>query len=276
MEYITAAGGISEGNRPRLAALYRAFDAPFTAEDAARVLGVGIGRAQRFLAYLAARGWLARVSRGKYVKVPLETAAPSQWREDPWIVATVEFSRCYIGGWSAAEHWGLTDQLFREVVVYSTRQRRDHHPVIQETPFWVKVIPERMLFGTRAVWRRQTRVEVSDPSRTVADVLDDPSVGGGIRHVSEVVAEYFGSDMREDALLLDYIGRLENRTVYKRLGYMVERLGVDAPRVARECVERQSAGTSLLDPGLGRRGPILRRWNLRVNTSLPQAASVDD
>jgi predicted transcriptional regulator of viral defense system len=258
-------GGISEANRERLAALHRGTSAPFTVQEAASILHVDAEATRRFLAYLASRGWLARVRRNMYVTVPLEATVPSQWREDPWIVAARAFHPCYIGGWSASEHWGLTEQLFRDVVVITALPVRDRHPTIQDTAFRLKVAPESRLFGTEIVWRRQVRVRVSDPSRTLVDILDDPALGGGIRHVAEIVAAYFLGKLRNDSVLLEYAVRVNNRAIYKRLGYLIETLVLPAPGVLEVCRERKSAGFSLLDPTLPPKGPRLRRWNLRVN-----------
>ncbi len=268
MTYNTARAGISESNRRRLTTLYREFDAPFSAADAARALDTDEATARRFLAYLTARGWLSRVHRNLYVKVPLEATVPSDWREDPWVVAMSLFSPCFIGGWSAAEHWSLTEQVFREVIVITSRPVRHRQMVVQGTPFRLKVVPEEKLFGTRPVWRDQTRVEVSNPSRTVVDMLDDPAMGGGIRHVAEVLENYFAGDLRDDRTLLQYVERLGNRTIYKRLGYLLETLHLDAPELIETCLENKSAGPSLLDPKLPARGPVLRRWNLRVNAHI--------
>ena len=32
--------------------------------------------------------------------------------EDPLVIAEKLFSPCYVGGWSAAEYWGITEQIF--------------------------------------------------------------------------------------------------------------------------------------------------------------------
>ena len=53
---------------------------------------------------------------------------------------------------------------------------------------------------------------------------------------------------RDDALLLAYAEQLGNKTVYKRLGYLVEAVGIDAPALLAACQERMSSGYSLLDP----------------------------
>src|SRR5438132_10328413 len=163
--------GIDKRNRSYLERLHRHTTGAFDAAEASRVLALGHEEASRLLVYLARQGWLSRVRRGLYVTVPLDARRSGEWLEDPWVVATRLFEPCYIGGWSACEHWGLTDQLFRAVVVVTARPVRDRRPEIQGTPFHLKTVTEDRLFGTRPVWRGQVRVSVSDPSRTVVDVL---------------------------------------------------------------------------------------------------------
>jgi predicted transcriptional regulator of viral defense system len=263
-----AAGGIGPTYRSRLAVLSRAFDGPFTAADAARALAVDRATASRIIGYLASRGWLARVRRGLYVSVPLDATSPSEWRADPWLVAAHVFEPCYIGGWSACEHWGLTEQLFRDVVVVTARAQRRSAVRLQGADFHVVVRQPNALFGTRPVWRGRERVDVSDPSRTIVDILDDPAIGGGIRHVADVIAEYFAGEHRNDDRLLAYVERLGNRTVFKRLGYLLEAVRIDAAELIEVCFERKSAGISPLDPSIDSKGKITRRWSLRVNAKV--------
>ncbi len=83
--------------------------------DASKALSLDSKRTGSKLASLAERGWLRRVRRGVYLIVPLE-AEPGKaaTAADPWILAQEVFSPCYIGGWSAAEYWELTEQIFRQ------------------------------------------------------------------------------------------------------------------------------------------------------------------
>lgn len=261
-------GGISRDNREHLERLHRETKGPFGATEAAEILGLSVDRVRRLLRYLAARGWLARVRRGLYVPVPLEARTPGQWQEDSWVVAARTFSPGYIGGWSACEHWGLTDQVFREIVVFTARRVRHRRVEIQGTPMRAKVVSATKLFGTRPVWRGQVPVEVSDPSRTMVDILDDPGIGGGIRHVADVTAEYFSSDHRDDDRLVEYAAKVGNRTVFKRLGFLIESLSVDAPDVIEACLRAKSSGITSLDPSMPAKGRIASRWNLRVNAEL--------
>ena len=264
--------GISTRNRQLLTLLNRGFAGPFSVREAAIALDYTIDEARRFLAYLAARGWVVRVSRGFYATVPLDAIEPTEWREDPWLVASKVFGpACYIGGWTACEHWNLTDQLFNTTVLFTARKVRSTEADVQGSPLRIRHTRSDNIFGTRAVWRGQSRVDVSDPSRTLVDVLDSPELGGGIRHVAEVLEAYFDSEHLDESLLLEYGGRLGNRTVFKRLGYLIEVLDIEAPGLVQECRDQISAGMSLLDPSLPRRGHSRRRWNLRLNaTVLPE------
>ena len=266
--------GISERNRTLLTILNRRFTGPFSVGDAASVLLLTVSRTQRLLPYLAGRGWLVRVRRGLYAPIPLDAANPAAWRLDPWVVAAKVFGpSCYIGGWTACEHWGLTEQIFRDTVVMTTRVVRRKSVDIQGFPFHVTHIAPAAAFGTTPVWRDHTRISVSDPSRTLVDVLDDPSAGGGIRHVGDVLHGYFNGEHRDDQALVSYARRLGNRTVFKRLGHLVEALEINAPALVDVCRAGMSSGDSLLDPSLPHQGPVARRWNLRVNAAVVNEGS---
>lgn len=262
------AAGISQRNRAHLEELHRKTTGAFDVAEAARVLGAKRDEASQLLIYLARRGWLSRVRRGLYVPVPLDARRSGEWVEDPWVIAERVFSPCYIGGWSACEYWDLTEQIFRTLLVVTARRVRHRNQEIQGLPFHLTVRAQEQIFGTVPVWRGQSRVAVSDPSRTIVDVLDGPRLGGGIRTVAEVLHEYIQSEHRNDRLLVDYGDRLGNRAIFKRLGYILEYMDVDAAGLLAECRKRRSAGLVALDPSVKAAGRIARRWGLRINVML--------
>ena len=265
--------GITASNVSLVAALNK-FSEPFTAREAATTLGYTLGGTQRFLAYLAERGWLVRVRHGLYSTVPLDAVDPTEWRIDTWIVVSKLYGpHYYLGGWTACEYWDLTEQIFNSTVVFTTRRTRKKETKIQGFSLRLRHTAQDRIFGTRTVWRERTKVTLSDPTRTLVDVLNNPSLGGGIRHVADVLQTYFESEHRDDSLLEEYIKRLGNRTIFKRLGYLLETLEIEAPELIRNCRSSKSAGISLLDPSLPARGSTQRRWNLKVNATV-QAASV--
>lgn len=262
------ASGISKNHRDLLSRLHRDYPRPFKIDDATATLGLPRPKVRSLLRYWCARGWLSRIRRGIYITVPLDASSPSEWGEDPWIVANTVFSPCYIGGWSAAEHWGLTDQIFADVVAFTTSSVRDRSPVVKRTKYVLTRTPDWKFFSLASVWRNNVRISVSSPSRTVADMLNMPRLGGGMKHVSEITGEYFAGEHRNDDELRVCLERLKNRAAIKRLGYVIEALNTNAPDIVAFCLENVSAGYSKLDPSRPACGKLVRRWNLQLNVNL--------
>ncbi len=255
--------GLGKTDRERLSAVLRGAKGAVSVSEAAEILGVESSAAAKMLARWAAKGWLSRVRRGLYVPVPLESSTADIPLEDPWTIAMRLYSPCYIGGWSAAEHWDLTEQIFRTVVVITTQRPRDRKPDIKGTQFLLRTTAPENLFGLKSVWRGQVKVDVSDPTRTMLDMLADPLLGGGIRSVSDMLGNYLGSGSKDLALLLNYAERLGNGVVYKRLGYLLERMASGEMEAIATCRRRLKTGNSKLDPKLPAER-LVTRWRLWV------------
>jgi predicted transcriptional regulator of viral defense system len=136
-----------------LAAVIRGTKGTISVSDTARILALPRDSAAKLLSRCASKGWLSRVRRGLYVVVPLESPTADVALEDPWLIAERLYSPCYIGGWSAAEYWDLTEQIFRTIVVMTTQKPRDRSPVIKGTTFMLRTVQGKALFGLNAVWR---------------------------------------------------------------------------------------------------------------------------
>lgn len=264
-------GGLSSENRGYVERLHRAFSEPFTADDAARALDLEPGRSRRLVRYLADRGWLDRVRRGLYLPVPLDSHRSGQAHQDPWVVAKVVFEPSYIAGWSAAEHWDLTEQIFRDVLVVTGQRPRDRTPTIGGTTFVLHSLNPSKHFGLVPVWRGSQRIDVTDPSRTVIDLLADPTWGGGMRQVAEMIAEYFEGGHSDNSLLVANGDQLGIGAVFKRLGFLIEEMDIDAPELIERCLERRTAGINDLDPSIDAEGRTVSRWGIRVNVGVGRA-----
>jgi predicted transcriptional regulator of viral defense system len=215
------------------------------------------------LARWAKAGWLSRVRRGLYVPVPLESRTSDVPLEDAWVIAAQLYGPCYIGGWSAAEYWDLTEQIFRTVVVLTVQRPRDRNPTIKQTDFLLRSVQEKALFGVKSVWRGQVKVDVSDPTRTMLDMLSDPQLGGGIRSTVDMLKNYLKSEKKDLALLLEYASRLGNGAVFKRLGFLLEKFSPADQDAISQCRERLTTGNAKLDPAL-ETDKLVTRWRLWV------------
>lgn len=264
-------GGLSKNSRGRLAKVLRSSKGPISAADASRALNVKATEAAQLLAGWSTRGWLTRVRRGLYIAVPLESSTSDIALEDAWAVADRLFAPCYIGGWSAAEHWGFTEQLFRSTLIVTTRRPRARRVEARGAVFIVRTIAERAMFGFKPVWRGKAKVNVADPTRTILDMLDTPALGGGIRSVLDMLKSYLASRYRDPQLLIQYADQLDNKAVFKRLGYLAATFFPNEVEIVAECRKRLSAGNAKLDPKLPAER-LVTVWRLWVPKSDRDAA----
>lgn len=260
--------GINEKNRALVESLNRFGKKIFSIKDASRILELPVKNTRIYLAYFARRGWLSRVKRGLYISVPLGTVNPQEYKENSWIVANQVFSPCYIGGWSAAEHWEFTEQIFNTVYVFTYRAFRSKNTNVKGAGFVLTYLNTGNSKHTKGVWVENVKIQVSDPSQTIVDILSDPSAGGGIRHAAGIIENYFNSDHCDEAKLLEYIKENGNKTIYKRLGYILEVLHMPFEKAITTCRENISIGYSTFDPAIKNKGTYNRRWNLRVNAEI--------
>jgi predicted transcriptional regulator of viral defense system len=265
--------GISGRSREQLSRLTARGRHLVTVNDAVARLQIGRTEAAKMMARWAEQGWLRRVRRGLYIAVPVDAEHPDLWTADPLVVATAVWSPCYFTGWTAGNHWGLTDQIFQTVVVKTTRRVRTPHETLLNYNYLVaNVAAARLRWGMRVEWISDTKVRFADEARVVVDVLDDPGIGGGIRHCSDMLGSYMAEYDR--ARLIACADRLGNAAVFKRLGYLCEVLRLADEAFLNECEKRLTPGTAVLDPSARKGGDRNARWRIQVNAHIEdQAAS---
>ena len=237
------------GPRARLAAVLRAGRETVSINTVMQALAVDRRQATRLLSQWTAQGWLTRVGTGLYAPVPLELAGNRQVLADPWVLVPQLFGQCYVGGWTAAHHWELTEQLFNEILIFTTSRVVKKRVVSQGAVFLLHNIPEKRLFGLKNDWHGSARVSVSDPERTLVDLLAVPSTGGGIDHVSDCLANYLRRKDADRDLLIRYADQFKNGAIFKRLGFLAD-FHLHDQSLAAACRRRLTQGYASLDPKL--------------------------
>ena len=255
--------GLGKKDRERLASVIRSTKGTISVAEAAGILRVSPVDASKMLSRWCTKGWLSRLRQGFYIPVPLESRTVDIALEDPWIIAERLYSPGYIGGWSAAEYWDLTEQIFRTVVVMTLQKPRDRKPKIKGTDFLLRTVSEKAMFGLKSVWRGQVKVSVSDATRTILDMLNEPRMGGGIRSTVDMFINYLNSENRNMKILIDYSKQLGNGAVFKRLGFLLERFASEEQNAIDECRSQIRKGNSKLDPQLNA-DKLVTRWRLWI------------
>ena len=257
--------GIGSKSRKRLKTIIESSpDNILTPKLVSNVLSLPQNESARLLARWCNSGWVKRIKRGMYWPIPLEYDLKSPV-EDEWLVADRAFSPGYIGGFSAVKHWDFTEQLFLTTFYLTVKPVMLREVVLGSVRLKLKTIKLYKMFGTKMVWRNNVKIKVSDPSKTVIDLLDDPYFGGGMRVVQDFFMEYWNTKHRDMKLLIQYGKKMRNKTIFKRLGFLLELNKLVDNRTIKSLQNKISAGYSAFDPSV--RGKFfIRKWNLQVST----------
>jgi predicted transcriptional regulator of viral defense system len=257
-------------HRARLSTVLRAAKEVVSVDVTCRTLGINRRAAAKLLSRWKQQGWLRRIGHGLYVPVPLDLAGSEQVIADPWVLVPTLFNQCYIGGWTAAHHWELTEQLFNETLVFTTRRVIEKRVVAQGAAFVLHNVKPKRFFGLKTLWRGSVKLSISEPARTLVDMIATPDVGGGIDHVGDCLGTYLATKTADRALLIQYASQFNNGAVFKRLGYLAEtRLHDD--KLAAECRSRLTQGYAKLAPALPRK-KLSTAWRLWLPTAEEKVA----
>jgi predicted transcriptional regulator of viral defense system len=255
--------GLGKVERERLTQLIRQSKGIIFVKKAAEILGTKPSVVAKMLSRWSEKGWVSRISRGVYLPVPIEAQTPDISIEDSWAIAEGLFSPCYIGGWSAAEYWDLTEQIHRTLVIFTEQKPRKREFSIRNMDLWLRTVPKKAMFGLKPVWRGQTKVAVSDPARTIVDLMNDPALGGGLRPTAEIFLNYLKSNDKDMALLINYAGTLGNGAIFKRLGFLSEKFAPQERETIIACHSRLTQGNAKLDPSIPA-GRLITKWKLWI------------
>lgn len=104
---------------------------------------------------------------------------------------------------------------------------------------------------------------VSDPARTLTDMLNDPALGGGIRPTVDVFRSYINSQHFDIKLMINYASKMRNGAVYKRFGFILERMLPAEKEAISACQKAITKGNAKLDPNLPAER-LITKWKLWI------------
>lgn len=75
----------------------------------------------------AKAGYPRRIRKGTYLQVPNYIEEPQEWLGDEFKLALSVWPNSRFTGWISANHWRLTEQVFRALVLETSDQVRTEH-----------------------------------------------------------------------------------------------------------------------------------------------------
>ncbi len=258
--------GLGQQERQRLAQLLRNAKGLITVSQAAEVWALSSPQAAKILALYNEKGWFKRIKRGAYIAVPLSSQTSDIVPEESFVVATELFSPCYIGGVNAANYWGLTEQIFIDITVITSKLVIDRMQHIAGTQYRLHTLKPAAFYGLKTVWFGNNQVKISDPSKTIVDMLMFPQFFGGIRFINDVLIQYLQSEHKAIELLIDYLRKANSGAALKRLGFLLEMNACKEPELIAYCQMNLTQGYAKLNPSQ-KCQRLIRKWRIGLPES---------
>lgn len=222
------------------------------------------GALRELLSGMAKRGLLLRLGKGLYYIIPYEQD-PASFIPDWHLLAEhlVKKGEHYIGYYSALQIHGLITQPSLKEQIVVARQIRPSTMTIKGIVFQFIYHNDRHFFGAQKTWVDSFhQVRCSDPEKTLVDCLYKPDYAGGIVEIARAL--YNVIDKLDDKKLLGYIERFNSQAVIKRLGFLLEVLGLESKIIDR-LQKLKTASYVLLDTELPKSGKRHSRWGVQQN-----------
>lgn len=239
----------------------------FTTADAQAALGGARHRVNKMLARLSDKRWVLRLRRGLYLILPFEAGVEGTYSVHPFRIVPHLVTPYAVAYWTALYYYGYTEQIPGVIFVTTTAGRASATLTIEElglTYRFVTLAPYKF-FGHHRVWIEGQEIIITDRAKTVVDCLDHPEHCGGIVETAKGLYESLTKEDISPPLLSEYAGRMQNRAIFKRLGYLVELLDLPVGVEIERWQAALSTGYNRLDPLAGDHGPYDGRWQLRLN-----------
>lgn len=258
--------GIGTKSRIKLSKVLEKNSNIITATDVATSLNLSLKEANLLLSRWYQGGWVQRIKRGTYIPVPVEANNLNMTLVEPFVIVHSIYKDGYIGGFSAIKHWDFSEQIIETTYYFTSKQLKDHMPTYGNFIFKIKTVKPEKIFGLKSIWYGSQKISISDPSKTIVDILNDPKLVGGMTIVFDIFQEYVESEHCNLPQLLTYAEKMNNKTIFKRLGYMIETKFKTIPAGLENLEKKISMGYSNFDPLL-RCDWIIEKWKLRVPES---------
>lgn len=220
---------------------------------------------QKLLSDMTGRGLLMRLKNGVYYIIPYEQNAES-FVPDWHLISECLVSGAgehYIGYYSALEIHGLITQPSLKEQIVVSKQTRQSEIKIKDVRFQFIYHNEKHFFGRQKIWIDSFhKVFCSDLEKTFIDCLFKPEYAGGTVETAKAI--YASKDKIKWNKLLDYAVKFDSQAVVKRLGFLLETLGLGG-EITDELQKIKTASYALLDTELPATGKRISRWSIQQN-----------
>lgn len=241
----------------------------FSIAEAQRITQKNIRGAADLLSELVKRGIISRLKAGKYLIIPQELGTIEKYIGN-WFIAArevVNSPNYYVALYSAMDFWGMVTHPINKIFIATPK--RQIVPQEMKDRLQFVFVNKKFIFGIKEEWViKQDKIRISDIEKTILDALFHPEYCGGI---TEIAAGIFLVKEKIDfQKLLRYIKQYDKNVIAKRLGYILEILGLGNEEILGELKKYVKQRYDLLDPTLSAKKIARNSWRLIDNISSEQ------
>lgn len=228
-----------------------------------------LGASDNYARYMAHRlvqkGWLERLRPGLYQLVPSDRGEEGIADSNPLAAGAALVEPYFFSFGTACTYHGFTDQVFTEVYIACTEQRRPE--IIRGKQYVFVTMPPEHFFGFESVTILGQPVRMAVKERALLDAIDRPRFAGGIGEVSLIVAR---SPMRISwEGLVQFASLWRSSALVQRLGFFLDLHGIVIPEDVRSVLISLIRPRSKIQLGPRRKwgasGRLARPWNVIQN-----------
>lgn len=204
---------------------------------------------------------LTPIKRGVYAFSPLE-AGPAGRRVNELLVPPLFFPKknYYVGYSTMFNYYGLSEQLFQTVYVLNTSMRRER--IICGVSYKFLKVPESRMYGLEAIKVQNTDVIISSKERTLVDLLYFNKPVGGVIPATETFKQIVREKKCDSKKLVEYAARFPNITTRKRIGVILDGLGI-AGSILKPLVKSVEK-TTISSLNGSRKGKLNKKWRVII------------
>lgn len=216
----------------------------FTLEDLAKITAQSSHTVRIVASRLVKRKLIMRIERNKYTL-----------QDEPLVVAPYVVYPSYLGLWSAIRFHNLTTEMIKDIGMIVPKKRKGLL-FLGRTIHFTKT---KHFWGYEKQSYLGFEILVSDVEKTIIDCLLARRFS--VSAVFEAIEEALKDGKLDENRLFHYTSRIDSDSLFKRLGYLLERAGMDTKRY----LNKVKGSYIKLNPAFKKIGPPNRKWKITEN-----------
>lgn len=245
----------------------------FTINDVSRITGLDYFSAGRLISELKKRRIVSTLKKGKHIIIPQELGSIDKFIGN-WYVAAREIVNSpdyYVAFYSAMKYWGMTTQPVLKIFTVTPKRQFVPQAMVGRISFIY--VDKKYIWGVKEEWVTKTeKVRISDIEKTIIDALAHPEYCGGITEIAKGI--WLVKEKINFSRLIEHAEKYNRNVVSKRLGYILELLGVAGENLLTELKKFVKNRYDLFDPTVKGRVTSKNNWRLLDNIGKEQILKI--